>query len=80
MKITTKCTNCGWSEILCGSCGARSGLRGWINFSKEELEGMLSNLQQCVSEGSLEYGDDAYNAMLKIQEELDKCSKVNDDF
>ncbi len=70
----TKCTNCGWHEILCDSCLSRSGLNGWINFSKPELEDLLENLKQCESEGYLEYGDLAYMAMEKMQIELEKLN------
>ncbi len=37
-----------------------------INFSKEEIEDLLSNLHQCESEGYLNYGNPAFTAMQKL--------------
>lgn len=39
---------------------------------KEEIEDLLMNLDQCKSEGYLEYSDPAYSAMKKLQELLGK--------
>lgn len=38
-----------------------------IELSKEEIEDILSNLEQCKSEGYLNYGDPAYTGMKKLQ-------------
>lgn len=37
-----------------------------INFSLEEIKDLLMNLDQCKSEGYLNYGDHAYSAMEKL--------------
>ncbi len=66
-NISEICKQCGWHEISCASCHGTGGLQGWINFKKEEVEDLLSNLKQCESEGYLEYGDPAYSAMEKLQ-------------
>lgn len=75
MTINQCCKNCAWHEIVCDSCHGSSGLRGWINFTKEELEDLISNLEQCESEGYLDYGDPAYEAMNKISLELEKIGE-----
>ena len=38
----------------------------FIRFTKEELEDLLSKLDQCHSEGYLNYGDPAYDAWCKL--------------
>ncbi len=43
-----------------------------IDFTEEEIKDLLNNLDQCESEGYLNYGDPAYWAMLKLQEAMDK--------
>lgn len=43
----------------------------YVDLNKEEIEDILSNLDQCRSEGYLEWGDPAYSAMIKLQENLD---------
>lgn len=37
-----------------------------IDFTKEEIEDLLINLDQCQSEGYLNFGDSAYSAMMKL--------------
>lgn len=37
-----------------------------IDFTKEEIEDLLINLDQCQSEGYLNFGDPAYSAMMKL--------------
>lgn len=39
-----------------------------IEFTLEEIEDLLMNLDKCQSEGYLNYGDPAYSAMGKLQE------------
>ena len=41
-----------------------------ISFTKTEIEDLLSNLDQCQSEGYLNYGDPAYTAMKKLQQAM----------
>jgi len=41
-----------------------------VELTKEEIEDILSNLDQCESEGYLNYGDPAYFAMIKLKEVL----------
>jgi hypothetical protein len=41
-----------------------------IDLTKEEIEDVLSNLNQCKSEGYLEYGDPAYMALVKLVDKL----------
>jgi len=41
-----------------------------INLNKEEVEDVLENLEQCRSEGYLEFGDAAYSAMEKLYKRL----------
>jgi hypothetical protein len=38
-----------------------------IELTEEEIKDLLSNLDQCESEGYLNYGDPAYSAMVKLQ-------------
>lgn len=66
------CKNCGWERIECSSCHAWEGLVGWINFSKDEIQDMLVKLNQCKSEGYLNYGDPAYSAIEKLQDAQQK--------
>ncbi len=42
-----------------------------VDLSKEEIEDLLMNLKQCVSEGYLNYGDHAFYAMAKLHEVLE---------
>lgn len=72
-----ECNQCGWDKIICESCHSAGGLRGWIQFNKEEIEDLLMNLDQCTSEGYLNYGDPAYSAMQKIEQELCNISNGN---
>lgn len=46
----------------------------FIKFTKEELEDLMSNLNQCESEGYLNFGDPAYTAMIKINKSLSNLS------
>lgn len=68
------CRNCGWDEVVCASCYGSSGLRGWIKFTKQELEDLMIHLELCKSEGYLSYGEPAYEAMNKIGLEIEKIS------
>jgi len=38
-----------------------------LTFSRSEIDDLLENLQQCASEGYLNYGDPAYIAMEKLE-------------
>lgn len=73
------CSNCGWHEIVCDSCHGPSGLRGWLHFSLEELKDLEMNLKQCKSEGYLNYGDAAYDALEKILNEINKLEKKDEE-
>ena len=65
-----ECSNCGWGEITCDSCHSTSGLKGWVNFSQEEIEGLLSILYQCHSEGYFVDGDPAFMAVEKLHDAI----------
>ena len=41
-----------------------------LSFTKAELEDLLKNLDQCLSEGYINFGDPALNAYNKIAEAL----------
>lgn len=73
------CSNCGGREIVCNSCLSHSGLRGWIEFTLEELDDLECNLGQCVSEGYLQPGDAAYQAFEKILTEIKKLEKKDEE-
>lgn len=41
-----------------------------LEFTEDEINDLLSNLDQCESEGYLNYGDPAYSAMNKLKDAL----------
>jgi hypothetical protein len=41
-----------------------------LSFTKAELQDLLENLDQCLSEGYIDYGDPAVDAYNKISEAL----------
>ncbi len=43
-----------------------------VDLTREEIEDVISNLEQCKSEGYVNYGDAAYSAMYKMIEVLDE--------
>lgn len=43
----------------------------------EEIEGILMNLDQCESEGYLNYGDPAYSGMIKLSDWLQMLKNSN---
>lgn len=43
-----------------------------ISFTKEEIDDILINLEQCESEGYICYGDPAYDVMCRLQEFIER--------
>jgi len=58
-------------------------MQATLTFTKEEIEDLLMNLDQCESEGYLNYGNPAYNAMMKLKNvemlPIDKFRKITDE-
>jgi hypothetical protein len=50
-----------------------------IYLTKEEIQDVLSNLEQCESEGYLNFGDPAFEAMKKLEEALQQI-KYSENF
>lgn len=48
-----------------------------IPFTIEEIEDVLQNLMQCHSEGYLNYGDPAFDAIEKLEKGLTTMKELN---
>lgn len=51
-----------------------------VDLTKEEIEDILINLKQCISEGYLSYGDPAFNGMTKLYEQIEKFTEMRDKY
>jgi len=61
-----ECKNCGCDDVICSSCKSSSGLQGWIQFNIDELNDLVMNLKQCISEGYIQPEDHSYECMWRI--------------
>ncbi len=52
-------------------------LSAFVRFTKEELKDLLTNLDQCYSEGYISYGDPAMDAWAKLQLCYDNFDEKN---